>query len=157
MKLNDAQKAFIVEHLACFDTPQQVADAFEEEFDAELSRQQVEEYDPAKRCKTARWVEMHASIRKKFLDDVSEIPAAQRAYRVRRLALMATRSEARKNYPLAAQLYEQIAKEVGDAYTNRRELTGKDGKPLIPDRSLEDLSEVELAALAARLAEGGTS
>lgn len=157
MKLTDRQKEFIVEHLACFDTPQQVADAFEEEFEAKLSRQQVEEYDPAKRCKTARWVKMHASIRKKFLDDVSEIPAAQRSYRVRRLALMATRAEGRKNYPLAAQLYEQIAKEVGDAYTNRRELTGKDGKPLIPDRTLEDLTEAELIAMVSRIAEGGSS
>jgi phage terminase large subunit len=31
---------------------------------------------------------------------------------------------------LAAQLYEQIAKEVGDAFTNRRELTGKGGTPI---------------------------
>ena len=34
------------------------------------------------------------------------------------------------NIALAAQLFEQAAKEAGDSYTNRRELTGKNGAPL---------------------------
>jgi hypothetical protein len=43
---------------------------------------------------------------------------------------MAHKAEDMKNLPLAATLYEQAAKEVGDAYTNRREITGKGGAAL---------------------------
>ena len=43
---------------------------------------------------------------------------------------MATAAEDRGNMPLAAQLLEQAAKEMGNAFTNRHELTGKDGKDL---------------------------
>ena len=43
---------------------------------------------------------------------------------------MAAKAEAKGNFPLAAQLHKQAAEEMGNAYTNRRELTGKDGKDL---------------------------
>lgn len=40
--LNNEIKAFIVQALACFDTPSQVAKAVKQEFDLDVSRQQVE-------------------------------------------------------------------------------------------------------------------
>ncbi len=43
---------------------------------------------------------------------------------------MAVKAEDQGNMVLAAQLLEQAAKEMGNAFTNRRELTGKDGKDL---------------------------
>ncbi|AML35024.1 Hypothetical protein EAG7_01278 [Klebsiella aerogenes] len=45
---------------------------------------------------------------------------------------MATNAENMKNLGMTAQLLEQAAKEVGDAYTNRLkvESTGKDGGPI---------------------------
>lgn len=151
-KLTDAIKEFIVIALACYDRPQQIANAVKEEFGVDIKRQQVEEYDPDKRCKTQKWVDLHATTRKKFLDDLTSEPAAQKSVRVRRLARMAERAESSRNILGAAQLYEQIAKEMGGLYTNRRELTGAEGKPLVPDRALEDLTEDELAALVAQLA-----
>ena len=47
-------------------------------------------------------------------------------------AFMATKTEGMKNFSLTAQLIEQAAKEVGDAYTNKLkvESTGKDGGPI---------------------------
>lgn len=153
-KLTDIEKEFIVIAIACYDTPSQIAKAFEEEFGKKIKRQAVEEYDPSKRCKTKRWVDLHDATRKKFLDDLTNEPAAQKSVRVRMLARAARRAEAKGNAVLMASHLEQIAKEVGGLYTNRRELTGKDGQPLVPDRSLEELSEAELAALASRIAEG---
>lgn len=40
---------------------------------------------------------------------------------------MAVKAEQRKDFALAAKLLEQIARELGGSYTNRTELTGKDG------------------------------
>lgn len=46
--LNGEVKAFIVQALACFDTPSQVAEQVKKEFGLEVSRQQVESHDPTK-------------------------------------------------------------------------------------------------------------
>ena len=47
-RLKPEQKLFIVQRLACFDTPTMVAKAVREEYQVELSRQVVEGYDPTK-------------------------------------------------------------------------------------------------------------
>ncbi|MEN1613625.1 DUF2280 domain-containing protein, partial [Pseudomonas aeruginosa] len=44
--LNSDVKAFIVQALACFDTPSQVAESVKKEFGIEVSRQQIESHDP---------------------------------------------------------------------------------------------------------------
>ena len=46
--LKSEVKSFIVQALACFDTPSQVAEAVKNEFGVVLSRQQVETHDPTK-------------------------------------------------------------------------------------------------------------
>ena len=121
--LSSEVKAFIVQALACFDTPSQVAEAVKREFSVEVSRQQVESHDPTKRCSKTlakRWVEMFHDARKRFREETVEIPIANRAYRLRALGRMAEKAENMKNMALTAQLLEQAAKEVGDVYVNRR-------------------------------------
>lgn len=126
-KLAHKVQVFIVQRLALFDSPQQVADAVKEEYKITIPRQQVENYDPEKRPTiTKEWRALHAATREAFLKESAKEPAAHRAVRVRRLARMAERAEDRRNYPLAASLYEQIAKEIGEAYTNRRVLVPGD-------------------------------
>ena len=56
--------------------------------------------------------------------------ARHRAVRIKRLERMATKMESKGNFVDAAKLLEQIAKEVGEAYTNKRVLTGANGKRL---------------------------
>ncbi|MGV1223480.1 DUF2280 domain-containing protein, partial [Klebsiella pneumoniae] len=70
--------------------------------------------------------------RDRFLNEISDIPIANKAYRLRVLQRMSTTAEGMKNLGMTAQLLEQAAKEVGDAYSNKQkvELTGKDGGPL---------------------------
>jgi hypothetical protein len=59
--------------------------------------------------------------------------------------------EAAGNIPVAAQLLEQAAKEVGDVFTNRRatEVIGKDGGPVEGHVvfNLKELSDEDLRAL----------
>lgn len=121
--LNSEVKAFIVQALACFDTPSQVAAAVKEEFGIEVSRQTCETHDPTKRNGkdlAKRWVTLFHDTRKRFRDDVAEIPIANRAFRLRALGRMAEKAENMRNMALTAQLLEQAAKECGDVYVNRR-------------------------------------
>jgi hypothetical protein len=46
------------------------------------------------------------------------------------LQRMADKAEGQGKRVLAVSLMEQAEKEVGDSYTNRRELTGKGGNPM---------------------------
>lgn len=115
-------KAFIVQSLACFDTPSQVVEAVKKEFGLTITRQQVESHDPTKangKGLAQKWVEMFNAIRGRFQNEISDIPIANKAYRLRALDRMATKTEGMKNFAMTAQLIEQAAKEVGDAYTNK--------------------------------------
>jgi hypothetical protein len=132
-KLTDDVRTFIVQALACFDTPSQVVTAVNQEFGLTITRQNVEKYDPTKVAGakvSAKWRTLFEAARRSFVDDSSQIAIAHRSTRLRALQRMATKAEDKGNFPLAAQLHKQAAEEMGNAYTNRRELTGKDGKDL---------------------------
>lgn len=120
--LNNEIKAFIVQALACFDSPTQVATTVKQSFDVVVSRQQVEAHDPTKRCSKGlakRWVTMFEHTRAGFREAMIEIPVANRSYRLRALGRMVEEAEERGNLVLAAQLIEQAAKESGDLYIRR--------------------------------------
>lgn len=125
-------KAFIVQSLACFDTPSQVVELVKKEFGLSITRQQVESHDPTKangRGLAQKWVELFHETRKRFQTELSDIPIANKSYRLRALDRMMTRAEGMKNMALAASLMEQAAKEVGDAYSNKQKVehTSPDG------------------------------
>lgn len=134
--LTDDVRAFIVRALACYDTPSQVAAAVREEFGLEIMRQQVASYDPTKATSkkgiAPKWIALFEATRKKFLEDVSQIPIANQATRLRVLDRMLRKAEQSGNAPLAAQLLEQAAKEVGGAYTDRRRIVGDGPGGAIP-------------------------
>ncbi|SDE15020.1 Uncharacterized conserved protein [Pseudomonas guariconensis] len=88
-----------------------------------MTRQQVEQHDPTKRAGAnlaAKWRTLFEDTRKRFREETSEIPIANRAFRLRVLGRMAEKAENMKNMALTAQLLEQAAKEVGDVYVNRQ-------------------------------------
>lgn len=121
--LKNEVKSFIVQALACFDTPSQVVEAVKNEYGLVVSRQQVETHDPTKSAGkglAVKWVTLFHDTRKRFREETAEIPVANRAYRLRGLGRMAEKAESMRNLALTAQLYEQAAKEVGDVYVNRR-------------------------------------
>ncbi|EMP7248486.1 TPA: DUF2280 domain-containing protein [Enterobacter cloacae] len=115
-------KAFIVQSLACFDTPSQVVELVKKEFGLSITRQQVESHDPTKangRGLAQKWVELFHDTRKRFQTELSDIPIANKAYRLRALDRMMNNAEKMRNIALATEIIEQAAKECGDAYTNR--------------------------------------
>ncbi len=141
--LSDEVKTFVVQALACFDTPSEVAKAVKVEFSVEISRQAVEAYDPTKRAGkglSQGYREIFEATRKTFLEDTADIAVSHRAVRLRTLQRMATQAEGMRNYALAAQLLEQAAKECGNAYTNRRELSGPAGGPIATQAKPIDLT-----------------
>lgn len=121
--LNNEVKAFIVQALACFDTPSQVSAAVKEEFKLEVSRQQCEAHDPTKRAGrdlAKRWVTLFHDTRTRFREETADIPIANRAFRLRALGRIVEKAETMRNLALALQVLEQAAKEVGDVYVNRQ-------------------------------------
>ncbi|MBT1889240.1 DUF2280 domain-containing protein [Enterobacter roggenkampii] len=128
-------KAFIIQSLACFDTLAIVGEAVQKQFGIKVTPQQIESHDPTKasgKGLAQKWVDLFHETRKRFQTEISDIPIANKSYRLRVLDRMATKTEGMKNFSLTAQLIEQAAKEVGDAYTNKLkvESTGKDGGPI---------------------------
>jgi hypothetical protein len=158
-------KLRIVQALACFDTPSQVAKEIKAEFGVVVSPQQCELYDPNKRAGqrlSEKYRQIFTETRKTFLEDTSLIGVSHRAVRLRTLQRMIERAESQGNLSLTAQLLEQVAKETGDAYTNRHKLehTGKDGGPIktqpVPV-DLSDLTDEELAVLERLAAQSGAN
>lgn len=132
-KLSQAARTFVVQRLACFDSPSIVVAAVKKEFGIEITRQAVEAFDPTKRAGkdlAAMWRALFEETRKTFLEDTAAIGISHRSVRLRSLDRMATRAYEMGNFQLAAQILRQAAEEMGGVYTNRRELTGKDGKDL---------------------------
>jgi hypothetical protein len=131
--LDDDVKAHIVQALACYDALSVVVSSVKVEYGVVVSPQQVEGYDPNKRAGqklSEKWRVLFEATRKAFVEETSQVPIAHRALRLRSLHRMAERAEKVGNLALAAQLHKQAAEEMGNAYTNRRELTGKGGKDL---------------------------
>jgi len=129
--LNKKQKVFIVRSLAVFNTPQETVLLVKEEFDLEVSRQQVETYDPTKRAGKDLSTELKDEFeltRKDFLDTPQNIPIANLSVRLQRLENQYQKHG--KNRVAALSILKQAAEDVGGKYTNKTELTGAGGGPL---------------------------
>lgn len=133
--LKNEVKSFIVQALACYDSLESVSASVKEQFGLTLTRQQIQSYDPTKAAGKAlsqKWVDLFKITRERFQVEISDIPIANKAYRLRALDRMATKAETMRNYNLTAQLIEQAAKECGDSYTNKQkhEHSGAGGGPI---------------------------
>ena len=133
--LTPEHKAFVVTSLARYDAPGSVRDALRETYGVDASLAQLAAYDPgnaAARNLSDKWRRLFDETRAAFLAAVAGVPAAHKAVRVHRLSQWADRAARMGNTVHAAALYEQIAKEMGQAYTNVRlhELSGRGGGPV---------------------------
>ncbi|HAU5705255.1 DUF2280 domain-containing protein [Citrobacter farmeri] len=125
-------KAAIVQMLACYDTLSIVVEAIQKDYGIKVTPQQVESHDPTKvsgKGLAKKWVDLFNSTRERFQNEISDIPIANKAYRLRVLDRMMTNAEKMRNMALAASLMEQAAKECGDAYSNKQKVehTSPDG------------------------------
>lgn len=140
--LKDEVKAFIVQALACFDTPSQVCQAVKEQYGIEVSRQLCERYDPTKysgRDLGQKWRAFFEECRKRFREETVDIPIANRAFRLRAMNRFVEKAETMKNIGLAMQILEQAAKETGDIYVNRARKEEAGDEPVIPTRIQVDV------------------
>ncbi|WP_407224536.1 DUF2280 domain-containing protein [Enterobacter hormaechei] len=91
--LSPEVKAFIVQALACFDTPTQIASQVKQEFGLDISIQQVSSYDPTKAIAKnlgQKWIDLFNATRSRFQTELSDIPIANKAYRLRALTSTGT-------------------------------------------------------------------
>ncbi|HFI1079889.1 TPA: DUF2280 domain-containing protein [Acinetobacter baumannii] len=128
--LKEPVKIFIVQALACRDTPQEVVEQVKQEFGVDISRSQCECYDPTKysgRNLSKKFVELFESTREKFDKGLIDIPIANKYYRLKQYQ---RQLEKTRNVKTALKILEQAAKDIGGQFTNRQEITGKDGGPV---------------------------
>ncbi|WP_353141328.1 DUF2280 domain-containing protein [Acinetobacter pragensis] len=129
--LKEPVKIFIVQSLACRDTPQEVADAVKQEFKIEIDRRQCASYDPTKlagKNLSKKLSDFFHKTRADFDAGLIDIPIASKHYRLKQYQKQLERNA--KNTVMSLKILEQAAKDVGGQFTNRQEITGKDGKPI---------------------------
>ncbi|EHV5554576.1 DUF2280 domain-containing protein [Vibrio parahaemolyticus] len=148
--LKNNVKTFIVQGLACYESPSFLVDTVKVEFGITITPQQVQLYDPTKaagKTLSQKWVELFNTTRKRFQEVVSDIPIANKAYRLKVLDRMAVKAEAIKNYNLASQIIEQAAKECGDAYTNKRKLDHSSSDGTMTPETILDVTKLSTGTL----------
>ena len=129
--LKEPVKIFIVQALACRDTPQEVADAVKQEFGVQITRQQVALYDPTKqrgKNLSKKFVELFHETRKKFDDGLIDIPITQKYYRMRQYQKHLEKNS--RNTVMSMSIMKQAAQDLGGQFTNRQEITGANGEPI---------------------------
>ncbi|MCF0265969.1 DUF2280 domain-containing protein [Acinetobacter guillouiae] len=134
--LNKKQKLFIVRSLAQFNTPQETVVLVKEEFNVDVTRQQVETYDPTKRAGkdlSAEFKGEFEATRIEFLDTPQNIPIANLSVRLQRLENQYQKHS--KNRVAALNILKQAAEDIGGKYTNKQEITGAGGGPLQSENS----------------------
>lgn len=146
-QLRKEVKIYIVRSLAQFNTPQETVQAVNADFGIKVTRQQCERYDPTKRAGQDLSDELRREFevtRQNFIDNPQHVPLANLTYRLQRMQRVI--DHAGKNSMLVLSTLEQAAKDVGGVFTNRKEITGKDGKPLTePVTPIELTPEVAAA------------
>lgn len=121
-KLSDEVKTYIVQALACFDSPSVVAAAVKKEFGVDVS------HDPNKKAASGlapKWKALFGETRKTFLEDTATIAISHRAVRLRALQRMAEKAEIQSNMVLAASLPKTGRRGSGERLHQPARANGK--------------------------------
>ena len=162
-RLTEQHKKYIVTRLACFAKPSEIVAALKEEMGVTASTQQVGFYDPTnvngEKQLSRELKDLFQKTRAKFRASEGDIAISTRTWRLQVLQRLVEQNP--KNTKLIRECLEQAAKEVGDAYTNRRDLTSG-GQPIkavpieaVLDALPGDIREAVRAELAQSLRPGG--
>ncbi|MCK4107912.1 DUF2280 domain-containing protein [Acinetobacter radioresistens] len=139
--LKEPVKIFIVQALACRDTPQEVADLVKQEFDIEIDRMQCSSYDPTKvagRNLSKKYIQLFNDTRQKFDDGLIDIPIASKYYRLKQYQ---KQLEKTKNAKTILKILEQAAKDVGGQFTNKTEVTSEVTQTTVTQATDEQVAE----------------
>lgn len=130
-RINKKVKIFIVKMLAEFETTTDTAKAVKDIFNVDVSQQQCECYDPTKKMGhdlSQELKDLFYKYRRAANDEIEAIPIANKRYRLQKLQSLVDKFG--DNPVFMPKFLEQAAKEVGNQYTNKQEITGADGGPL---------------------------
>ena len=125
--LKEPVKMFIVQSLACFETPQQVADAVMQRYGIEIDRRQCENYDPTKfagRNLSKKLKDLFERTRKDFRKNIEDIAIANKAFRLNELQKMY--DDSGRNKRAKQNLLKQAFQET-DGRVTKQEITGANG------------------------------
>lgn len=128
--LKEPVKIFIVQALACRDTPQEVAEQVLQEFGVKVDRKQCQSYDPTKAAGknlSKKFINLFNETREKFDAGMIDIPITQKYYRLKQYQKHLEKNA--RNTVMSLNIMKQAAQDLGGQFTNRQEITGKDGKP----------------------------
>ncbi|QXB84945.1 DUF2280 domain-containing protein [Acinetobacter lwoffii] len=149
--LKEPVKMFIVQSLACFETPQQVADAVEEIYKIKIDRKQCHSYDPTKyagRNLSKKLKDLFEQTRKEFRENIDDIAIANKAFRLRELQKMY--EDSGKNKRAKQNLLKQAFQET-DGRVTKQEITGLDGGPIQQEtKNLPQYTPEQLAGMTAQ-------
>lgn len=126
--LKEPVKIFIVQSLACFETPQQVADAVEEIYKIKIDRKQCHSYDPTKyagRNLSKKLKDLFERTREDFKKNIEDIPIANKAFHFKELQKMyddwGKNKVMRQNVLKQAQGLLQSGKSAGPSGLSEKE------------------------------------
>jgi len=119
--LRGTERTWIVEQLACYETPADVAEEASEKFGKDITRQQVEHYDPNRTDRVAeKWEKLFQETRDEYLTNERRVAIANKLWRLRQLQDIVQSDDATREEKMEA--LEQAAKESGGKYTNTKHL-----------------------------------
>lgn len=113
-KLPEPVKRRIVEHLAAYRRPGEVADLIAQEFRVVLTPRHIRAYDPSSPQFAAgeRWRSYFQSAQQRFDESIADCPIAYRAFRLHMLEEVRAMAMKQGNVRLAMKTLEQAAREV---------------------------------------------
>ncbi len=140
-KLSGEVKAFIVQRLARFDTPSEVAEAVRVQFGEAITRQVVQCYNPyvqAGARLSPKWRQLFDATRRACLEETDTIGISHRAVRLRKLERQVELAEGRGKGLVVAKLLKQAGQEMGAVYTSRRARSAPPPPPVDPRPEMDD-------------------
>ena len=122
-KLNDAQREYVVERLAAFESPVLIARSLYQEFGIRISHQAIVRYDPTRSAKCPeRWKLLFFATRKGIIEGKAVRGAANAILRTRRRERLMLRAvEA-----IAERIIKSTSEYEGDAFAEQKPLTDKE-------------------------------
>lgn len=123
-ELTSEQQLFLIRELASFTGPSVAAALFKDEYGLKITRQAVQHYNAPRSPKLdAELAAAFWKIREDVLSGATKIGIANKTARLRRLERLADQAEEQGALSLCADITKQAAQEVGEVFTNKRQVT----------------------------------
>jgi hypothetical protein len=135
-KIQPQHRRYMVQMLACYRSPSEIAKLLKEHFDVGITRQSVEYYDPTKAAGAdlaPDLCRLFAETRRRFHERSADIGIGQQTFRLAEMHDNYFKLKERGALIAAQTILEQAAREVGGMFTNARVLTGAGRAPVVGD------------------------